>query len=167
MSDLLERLEKTQSGLGRRERREISRSTASRMNSARLFGPASSSMRDACASVRRTSVGFVADLALSGGRPMRAVVADIGMSVNSTSKAISLIDLVSDIAYKGNIGAHRRSDMLKVGEKLWNGAIVTEALVATYNALNLKIEAIEREGRQVPDHLLNGRHNLISNVLRA
>lgn len=156
-----------QSGLGRRERREISRSTASRMNSARLFGPASSSMRCACASVRRTSVGFVADLAFSGGRPMRAVVADIGMSVNRSSKAISLIDLVSDIGYKGNIGAQRRRDTLKVGEKLWNGAIVTEALAATYNALSLKIEAMEREGRKVPGHLLNGRHNLIANLRRA
>ena len=81
----------SQSGLGVRERREISRSTASRMNSARLFGPASASMRSACASVRRTSTGFVADLALSGGRPMRVVVADIG-------KFVKFI-LQSDIAY--------------------------------------------------------------------
>lgn len=85
-----------------RERRVISLSIDSRMNSARLFGPASSSMRAACASVSRTSTGFVADLALSGGRPMRAVVADIGKSVNRTSKAISLIDYISDIAYNFN-----------------------------------------------------------------
>lgn len=87
------------------ERRLISRSTASRMNSARLFGPAISSMRSACSSVRRTRTGLVADLVLSGGRPMRPVVADIGKFVKPSSKAISLIDVVTDIAYLGNTEA--------------------------------------------------------------
>ena len=56
---------------------------------------------------------------------------------------------------------------LVVGEKLWNGVVVSKPLADTYNALSLKIEAIEREGRQVPEHLLNGRHNLITSVGRA
>lgn len=95
-------------GFGRRSRRLISRSMASRINSARRFFPAISSMRSAVPSGTRTRIGFT----FIGGRPMRPVVADIGKFVNSFSKAISLIDVVSDIAYKGNIET-RRDEMGK------------------------------------------------------
>lgn len=56
--------------------------------------------------------------------------------------------------------------MLKAGDKLWNGAVVTPALAAAYNAATLKIEAFRRNGREAPDNLLNGRHNLIANLPR-
>lgn len=54
--------------------------------------------------------------------------------------------------------------MLKVGEKLWNGATVTPQLAAAYNSISAKIAAIEATGRPAPDNLLNGRHNLIGGV---
>lgn len=47
------------------------------------------------------------------------------------------------------------------GDRLWNGQIVTPALAAAYNAQSEKIATYEREGREAPEHLLNGRHNLI------
>ena len=52
--------------------------------------------------------------------------------------------------------------MLKVGEKLWNGAVVTAHLADAYNRLCDRIAGFEREGLPVPDELLNGRHNLIA-----
>jgi hypothetical protein len=55
-----------------------------------------------------------------------------------------------------------RMEMLVVGEKLWNGAIVTPSLAATYNAISQKIAEFEASGRNAPDHLLNGRHNLLA-----
>jgi len=54
--------------------------------------------------------------------------------------------------------------MLKSGDKLWNGAIVTAQLAAAYNAANAKIEAFEKAGKVAPQNLLNGRHNLIASV---
>lgn len=57
--------------------------------------------------------------------------------------------------------------MLVAGEKLWNGEIVTQPLADAYNALTAKIEAIEETGRKAPEHLLNGRHNLIVNVRKG
>ena len=52
--------------------------------------------------------------------------------------------------------------MLIVGEKLWNGRIVTESLAAAYNALTNKISSFENAGLVVPENLLNARHNLIA-----
>ena len=52
--------------------------------------------------------------------------------------------------------------MLNAGDKLWNGAIVSEQLARAYNTLDNKIRAIESTGRKAPDNLLNGRHNLIN-----
>lgn len=57
--------------------------------------------------------------------------------------------------------------MLMVGEKLWNGAVVSKSLATAYNAMTAEIEAFERSGREAPANLLNGRHNLIANVRRA
>lgn len=51
--------------------------------------------------------------------------------------------------------------MLIEGERLWNGKIVTRQLAAVYNSMTAQIERYEREGRQPPQELLNGRHNLI------
>jgi hypothetical protein len=53
--------------------------------------------------------------------------------------------------------------MLNVGDKLWNGLVVTPefasrqaCLEATYNALQARIDSFKAEGRTVPEHLLNG-----------
>lgn len=52
--------------------------------------------------------------------------------------------------------------MLKAGEKLWNGKIVSTQLAAAYNAATAKINAFEKAGLPVPENILNGRHNLIN-----
>lgn len=52
--------------------------------------------------------------------------------------------------------------MLNVGDKLWNGLVVTPEFAATYNALQARIESFKAEGRPVPEHLLNGSHNLLN-----
>lgn len=54
--------------------------------------------------------------------------------------------------------------MLQPGEKLWNGATVTRELAIAYNSAQARIAAFVAEGRPVPDHLLNGAHNLIAGV---
>lgn len=54
--------------------------------------------------------------------------------------------------------------MLKVGDKLWNGATVSAALADAYNAATERIEGFKRAGLPVPDYLLNGRHNLIASI---
>lgn len=56
--------------------------------------------------------------------------------------------------------------MLKAGEKLWNGAIVSPQLADAYNAATARIDAFVTAGKPVPENLLNGRHNLIANVAR-
>ena len=48
------------------------------------------------------------------------------------------------------------------GERLWNGVIVTAPIAAAYNRLTDKIAAYDRTGRKAPEHILNGRHNLLS-----
>lgn len=55
---------------------------------------------------------------------------------------------------------------LTLGERLWNGAVVSEALASAYNALCDRIEAFERDGKPAPQNLLNARHNLIAGVPR-
>ena len=51
--------------------------------------------------------------------------------------------------------------MLTVGEKLWNGRVVTRQLADAYNSLTARIASFEAAGLPVPEQLLNGRHNLI------
>ena len=51
---------------------------------------------------------------------------------------------------------------LVAGEKLWNGAEVSQCLAVAYNRLTDRIEQFKAEGRRVPEALLNGRHNLIA-----
>jgi len=51
--------------------------------------------------------------------------------------------------------------MLKTGEKLWNGRTVTQSLADAYNSMTARIATFEAAGLPVPEHLLNGRHNLI------
>lgn len=53
---------------------------------------------------------------------------------------------------------------LTEGSRLWNGATVTPHLAAAYNRLSERIERFEAQGRAAPDHLLNGRHNLIASA---
>ena len=52
--------------------------------------------------------------------------------------------------------------MLNVGEKLWNGAIVTEYLAREYNAIQSRIDSFKREGRTVPVELINASHKVIA-----
>jgi hypothetical protein len=51
---------------------------------------------------------------------------------------------------------------IAAGERLWNGVIVTAPLAVAYNRLTDKIAAFDRAGRKAPEHLLNGRHNLLA-----
>ena len=53
--------------------------------------------------------------------------------------------------------------MLKAGDKLWNGAIVSKEFAETYNRASETIDAFKAKGWTVPEQLLNGRHNLIAN----
>jgi hypothetical protein len=54
--------------------------------------------------------------------------------------------------------------MLTVGERLWNGALVTPALASAYNAQQAKIARYRAAGLPVPDNILNGAHNLIASA---
>lgn len=79
-------------------------STASRMNSARLFGPATASIRSGMPSGSLTTVAFTP----MSGRPL------VSTFFNFISlKAISLIDTIPDIAYKRNIRS-RETDMQQI-----------------------------------------------------
>jgi len=51
--------------------------------------------------------------------------------------------------------------MLKVGEKLWNGRIVTQDFADVYNRLQVNITQKEALGWNV-EALKNGSHNLMS-----
>ena len=51
---------------------------------------------------------------------------------------------------------------LKAGQRLWNGVTVSEELARAYNSLNERIDQFRADGLTVPEHLLNGRHNLIN-----
>lgn len=53
------------------------------------------------------------------------------------------------------------AEMLKIGERLWNGNIVTTQLAEAYNRATVEIEKRQALGMNV-DALLNGRHNLIN-----
>ena len=56
---------------------------------------------------------------------------------------------------------------MKPGDKLFNGATVTKALADAYNAATARIESFERDGKPIPEHLLNGRHNLLASFIDA
>lgn len=55
--------------------------------------------------------------------------------------------------------------MLIIGQRLWNGALVTPQLASAYNAMQERIEQFRNEGRPVPENLLNGAHNLIASAV--
>ena len=52
--------------------------------------------------------------------------------------------------------------MLNVGEKLWNGRIVTAQLAEAYNSTQARIAGFVAAGLTVPEQLLNGSHNLLN-----
>jgi len=56
--------------------------------------------------------------------------------------------------------------MMKAGDKLWNGAIATQYLADAYNSVQERIASFEKEGRTVPEYLLNGAHNLINGAVK-
>lgn len=51
--------------------------------------------------------------------------------------------------------------MLKAGDRLYTGAIVSPEFAATYNAATAKIQAFQNAGKPAPENLLNGAHNLL------
>lgn len=53
------------------------------------------------------------------------------------------------------------TDMLTIGQRLWNGVQVTPYLAETYNTLQQRIEGFRKEGLPVPDYLLNAAFKLI------
>jgi hypothetical protein len=54
--------------------------------------------------------------------------------------------------------------MLTIGERLWNGAIVTPQLAAAYNKRLRMAQAWRDMGRDPPVELANGLHNLIASA---
>lgn len=54
---------------------------------------------------------------------------------------------------------------MNIGERLWNGAIVTPYLAEAYNALQARMDQFRAEGRPVPLYLLNGAHNLVASAI--
>jgi hypothetical protein len=55
--------------------------------------------------------------------------------------------------------------MLKSGERLFNGAIVTPHLAQAYNSMQARIQSFRDAGLPVPQELLNGAHNLINSAV--
>lgn len=53
---------------------------------------------------------------------------------------------------------------MREGETLYNGARVSKYLAAAYNSANDHIHAWKALGKEPPEHLLNGRHNLIASA---
>ena len=56
---------------------------------------------------------------------------------------------------------------LKAGDKLFSGAIVSAEGAAAYNRASARIASFEREGRPVPEQLLNGRHKILAMMAAA
>ena len=54
--------------------------------------------------------------------------------------------------------------MLTVGERLWNGATVTPQLAAAYNKRAAMCDKWRASGREPPQELINGMHNLIASA---
>ena len=55
---------------------------------------------------------------------------------------------------------------VKAGDKLYNGAIVTEHFAKAYNAISDRIDRFIADGREAPEYLLNGRHNLLVSFMQ-
>ena len=52
----------------------------------------------------------------------------------------------------------------KAGERTIYGGIWTDCAARAYNSVSERISQYEREGKQAPEHLLNGRHNIYVTV---
>lgn len=84
-------------------RRASSDSTASRIKIAMRLGPTIASMRARTSSVKRTMVGLVSNLVLSGGRPIRGLVPESAEIVNFLShKRNRLLTTITAIGYNFN-----------------------------------------------------------------
>jgi hypothetical protein len=53
---------------------------------------------------------------------------------------------------------------MQAGEALWNGATASKQLAAAYNATQDHIHAWKALGKQPPEQLLNGAHNLLASA---
>ena len=54
--------------------------------------------------------------------------------------------------------------LLRGGEVVWNGAKISEGMAQAYNRANDHIHAWKALGKEPPEHLLNGRHNILASV---
>ena len=55
---------------------------------------------------------------------------------------------------------------VKAGDILLNGAIATEHFAKAYNAISDRIDRFIADGREAPEYLLNGRHNLLVSFMQ-
>ena len=53
---------------------------------------------------------------------------------------------------------------IEAGYTLWNGAKIGQHQADAYNHVNDQIHACKAMGKEPPEHLLSGRHNLLANV---
>lgn len=50
------------------------------------------------------------------------------------------------------------------GDTIWSGAKIGKHQAAAYNRVNDHIHAWRAMGKEAPEQLLNGRHNILANV---
>ena len=55
---------------------------------------------------------------------------------------------------------------VKAGDKLYNGAVVTECFAKQYNAVSARIQRFIDDGREPPEYLLNGRHHFFVSFMQ-
>ena len=61
--------------------------------------------------------------------------------------------------------AHRNCfEHFQEGDTVWNGAKIGKHQAAAYNRINDHIHAWKALGKEPPEQLLNGRHNILANV---
>lgn len=56
---------------------------------------------------------------------------------------------------------------MEAGDRLWHGGTASKYLASAYNSINDHIHAWEAMGKPAPEHLLNGRHNLLASAMEA
>lgn len=54
--------------------------------------------------------------------------------------------------------------LLKEGETVWNGKAINRHMADAYNRANDHIHAWKALGKEPPEQLLNGRHNILASV---
>lgn len=52
----------------------------------------------------------------------------------------------------------------QAGDTVWSGKKINRYIADAYNRVNDHIHAWQALGKEPPEHLLNGRHNLLANI---